>query len=315
MNNGIELAPERPFSYKTWFIWSVLCFIFAFTSIPFVMSLQGDSLAKALGDDVTLSLTNLMIINATINGVMCIVLGGLGLLMASRIGLGSPFIEKAVRGEAIKHNFGFYVAISIAAGLAVSAGLIVVDGLIFGQPFTQILDPTGVDLTGKRPPFWQGFIAAFSAGILEETLFRLFGMTLIMWLLQFVVRSEAKHNLFTFMIANIIMAIVFALSHITNLALFEVQPTSAIILRILVLNSILALPFGWLYYRYGLETAVIAHIVTDIIVAGVGTFASNAATGQDALLIYILAHVVLLAIAGAIGYTSKVTQTTAPLSA
>ena len=295
---AITLATKRKFSIKTWLVWSVICFIFAFTSVPFVMNLQGDRIAQTLSE-MPFSIPVLMTINAGINGIIAIILSGFGLLMASRIGLGLPFIEKAINKKPIWHKTGKYIAIGMVAGLFVSALVIEVDALIFAQPLTNILEPTGVDLRGLRPAFWQGFLAAFSAGVIEETLFRLFAMTLFLWIGHWLSKNEDNRpTLIVFVIANLLAALLFALTHIGNLSLFEVEPTTAIIIRILVLNSILALPMGWLYWRFGLETAVIGHTTTDIIVVGVGTLASNANTQNEALVIYVIAHLILLSIAG-----------------
>lgn len=41
--------------------------------------------------------------------------------------------------------------------------------------------------------------------------------------------------------------------------------TSIVVVRALVLNGIAGLLFGWLYWRRGLEAAVIAHFATDIV--------------------------------------------------
>lgn len=45
------------------------------------------------------------------------------------------------------------------------------------------------DILAKRyatgqidPPAWQGLLASFSAGVTEETIFRLFGLSLLAWL-------------------------------------------------------------------------------------------------------------------------------------
>jgi len=45
-----------------------------------------------------------------------------------------------------------------------------------------------------------------------------------------------------------------------------------IITRGLVLNGIAGLVFGWLYWKYGLESAMLAHFFTDIIVYTVNPF-------------------------------------------
>ncbi|MCL2496566.1 MAG: hypothetical protein FWF04_04030, partial [Clostridiales bacterium] len=42
--------------------------------------------------------------------------------------------------------------------------------------------------------------------------------------------------------------------------------TAAVVIRAIVLNSAGAIIFGWLYWKYGFESAVIAHFSTDILI-------------------------------------------------
>ena len=41
--------------------------------------------------------------------------------------------------------------------------------------------------------------------------------------------------------------------------------TPALITRTIVLNSLAGIAFGWLYWRRGLEAAMLAHFSTDIV--------------------------------------------------
>ncbi|KAB8135771.1 CPBP family intramembrane metalloprotease [Gracilibacillus oryzae] len=51
---------------------------------------------------------------------------------------------------------------------------------------------------------WQGLLAMFYGGITEELMLRLFGMTLIVWLLARITKKDAI----------ILMAIIFAIGHL-----------------------------------------------------------------------------------------------------
>lgn len=60
-------------------------------------------------------------------------------------------------------------------------------------------------------------------------------------------------------------AVLFGLAHIPNATHFV--PFSGLVLaRALILNGVAALVFGWLYWRKGLEAAMLAHFSADIVV-------------------------------------------------
>jgi hypothetical protein len=43
-----------------------------------------------------------------------------------------------------------------------------------------------------------------------------------------------------------------------------------VIVRTIVLNALLGIPFGWLYWRWGLEYAMLAHFCADLVLHGMG---------------------------------------------
>jgi membrane protease YdiL (CAAX protease family) len=62
----------------------------------------------------------------------------------------------------------------------------------------------------------------------------------------------------------VIAAIVFGLGHLPATAM-AMEITPAVILRAVLLNGILGVVFGWLFYRKGLEFAMISHFSVDIV--------------------------------------------------
>ncbi|MEC4819581.1 MAG: CPBP family intramembrane glutamic endopeptidase, partial [Scytonema sp. PMC 1069.18] len=288
MLSGKLLLP-RKFSFKTWQIWSFICFFCAFAAVPFLLTLQGDFLAENMGEDNPFSIEVLMLVNAGINAVLCVVLAGIGLWIASRLGLGLPLIEDALNETYDRKKIMRFGAIAILAGLVVSALIIALDAVVFLQPLTRILEPPGIDLTSSRPTFWKGILAAFSAGVVEETIYRLFGLSLLIWVGFRLRKTDDGYPLsVVFLVANVIIAVVFGVSHISNLAMFDVELTTPIVIRLVVLNGLGALIFGWLYWRFGLETAVVAHVVTDIILQGVGSLVAHSETIPYALFVYVI---------------------------
>lgn len=123
----------------------------------------------------------------------------------------------------------------------------------------------GLNLQTSQPAAWKGFLASFYGAIAEEVLLRLFVMSLFAWLGSFNSKtSEGKPTNATFWIANILAAVLFGLGHLPATA--TILPlTPLVVTRAIVLNGIGGIAFGYLYWKRGLESAMIAHFSADIV--------------------------------------------------
>ena len=64
--------------------------------------------------------------------------------------------------------------------------------------------------------------------------------------------------------ANVIAAGLFGLGHLPATAAL-IPITGVVVVRAVVLNGTAALAFGWLFRRNGIETAMVAHFVADVV--------------------------------------------------
>lgn len=110
------------------------------------------------------------------------------------------------------------------------------------------------------PPKWASIAGSVFGGINEEVLLRLFFFTLIYFLLC-KVNSKQWVSLW---VTNVIVAILFGVLHFP--AAMNIAPLNTFeVTRILLLNGIPGLAFGWLYATRGFYAAAIAHFTTDIV--------------------------------------------------
>jgi membrane protease YdiL (CAAX protease family) len=136
-------------------------------------------------------------------------------------------------------------------------------------PSTAIGAALGLPLLLGAGPIYAGpapsefFLRALSAGITEEIFFRLGLMTLFAWILRsFVSKSgSAEPSLST---ANILAAILFAAAHLPGHATSD-SATWNMVMGILLFNGFAGIVMGWLYSRYGLLSAVLAHFLGDVV--------------------------------------------------
>ncbi|NJN80495.1 MAG: CPBP family intramembrane metalloprotease, partial [Anaerolineales bacterium] len=65
-------------------------------------------------------------------------------------------------------------------------------------------------------------------------------------------------------IANILAAVAFGVGHLPTAALIF-PLTTLVVIRIILLNSLGGIIFGWLYQTRGIESAMVAHFSADIV--------------------------------------------------
>ena len=122
-----------------------------------------------------------------------------------------------------------------------------------------------LNLQNAQPAAWKGFLASFYGGIAEEILLRLLVMSFFAWLGRFVSKTpEGKPTSMVFWTANILAAILFGLGHLPATRLLF-PPTPLVITRAILLNGIGGVIFGWLYWKRGLEAAMISHFSADLV--------------------------------------------------
>lgn len=184
---------------------------------------------------------------------------GFGLWISHRIGLGSPYVESWLSGMAAPQATGLLIA--LVMGIIVGAVLLAAD---FG--FLPYWPQALRDMTLKTT-LPENFLASLYGGINEELLVRLFGFSLVSWLLLFVFHQ----TIVVFWIANIITTILFGLGHLPALkGLLGTVPRTMIV-RSLLLNAPVGLVCGWLFWTYGIEAAMVAHFSADIVYHVFGT--------------------------------------------
>ena len=140
--------------------------------------------------------------------------------------------------------------ISAAGGLA----LILPDLLVFGR-----YEPALLDVFSVKPTIPYLLATVTYGAVIEEVMLRLFMMSLVAFVLH-VLFERRREGVGTAVLvaANVVSALLFAVAHLpANNMMFGLTPV--IVLRCILLNGVFGLAFGWLYCRYGLRYAKIAH--------------------------------------------------------
>jgi hypothetical protein len=259
----IILKTKRPWNWKVFLVLVGLIIPAVFAVVPFTFY----QLNTYGGIGTNAVKWQALVGDAMITGMITIVLGGIGLAIANRIGLGMPLVEGWARPKPVLYNFRSAVSISWIAGVSVALGVLLLESLVFAPPMLALFEKIGYTVPegAVTPPFY-GFLAAFSAGITEETTFRLFGLSLLAWLGGLLYRSsDGRPKLGVLWTANFLFALAFGAMHLPAAGPLGWPINTLIVTRTLVLNGIGGLVLGWLFWTLGLETAMLAHFFGDII--------------------------------------------------
>ncbi|MFI4958739.1 MAG: type II CAAX prenyl endopeptidase Rce1 family protein [Lysobacterales bacterium] len=110
---------------------------------------------------------------------------------------------------------------------------------------------------------WRGALASFYGGIVEEIECRLLLVSLFVWLLAWLNGQQARP--WMFVVAIVLAALLFGAGHLPAAFAIGVAHTPLAIARIVPLNALVGLIAGGLFWKYGLEHAMLAHFCADLV--------------------------------------------------
>lgn len=201
---------------------------------------------------ITLPKWVLGLANAGIILVLYGVLGLAGYWFATKVGLPKVYREDA--------RWRDWFTLPLLYGLALGAVVVGIDR------FFASISPK-IDF--PHPAFPYSLIAAVTAAIGEEILFRFFILGWWAFLLNLIMRRWGANRL-ALWVANVLAALAFAAGHLpAAMLLFDVsspaQIPTTVILEIFLLNGILGLAAGEQYIQNGLVAAIGVHFWADIV--------------------------------------------------
>lgn len=255
----------RPgFPWRLWGILVAAILVSVILITPYVLSLQQFSLQDA---ELPMPLYLLLPLQWAQSVILYGIIAALGLIIARRIGLGLPFLESWLAGRPDWALVRRFLIPAIVVGVLAGGAIVLLDYTVFGPRLAAELAALG---QSEQPtlgaPAWQGFLASFYGGITEEILLRLFVLSLVAWIGGFVNRTATgRPGLTALWIANIVAAVLFGLGHLPATAAAGLPLDALVITRAIVLNGIGGLAFGWFYWTYGLEAAMVSHFSADIV--------------------------------------------------
>jgi membrane protease YdiL (CAAX protease family) len=232
--------------------------------LPYILELQSSILLTL---DLPIPLPALIALQIFQSALLFAIMIFAGMFFASRVGLGIPILDSLTRGEPVAERARALLPLSILLGVIVTLIVLGLEVFVFQPALMKELgvSAAALNLQTSQPAAWKGFLASFYGGIAEEIQLRLLVMSFFAWLGRFISKTpEGKPTNLVFWIANILAAVLFGLGHLPTMASL-VPLTALVIVRTVVLNGLLGILFGWLYWKRGLEAAMISHFSADIV--------------------------------------------------
>jgi membrane protease YdiL (CAAX protease family) len=251
-------------NWRVFFLLWITAILSLIAVLPYILELQSSTLLTL---DLPIPLPALIALQIIQSAILFAIIIFAGMYLASRVGLGTPILDSATRGEPVADRVRAILPLSIVLGVIATLIVLGLEVFVFQPALMKELGDTAaaLNLQTSQPAAWKGLLASFYGGIAEEIQLRLFVMSFFAWLGRFISKTpEGKPTSAVFWIANILAALLFGLGHLPTMASL-VPLTPLVIARTVALNGLLGIIFGWLYWRRGLEAAMISHFSADIV--------------------------------------------------
>jgi hypothetical protein len=190
------------------------------------------------GTPLRFSMTTLIVIQISSSVIFAAIFAAAGAILAPRIGF------RACLADVSMKNWAFWVILKRPFFYGASIGFA-------GAVIACLVSPDFIDYLNRYP-----FLTRLLGGLTEEVIVRWGFMTTITWALWRIFQHGTgipKESLIWFGV--FLSQILFAAGHIPNLINFGITNPIRPVMTIFFIS----LPWGWLFWKYGLESAFIAH--------------------------------------------------------
>jgi membrane protease YdiL (CAAX protease family) len=224
-----------------------LCIVATFMVLPYTIALMSPALAHML----TPVLWVVQIVQSTVIFAVAIFFG---MRLSKRVEFTMPVFE----GKKPVRYIQSILPVSVGMGILGGFFIIACSFLFPSLSLTFLKAEMSVDI-------WKRIFASFYGGFAEEIVFRLFLMTLFVWIVtKFTKKKDGRPTDTGIWISIVVSSIIFGLGHL-GITGSIAAITPLVVIRAVLLNGVSVI-FSWLYWKKGLESAMIAHFSSDIVI-------------------------------------------------
>lgn len=247
--------------FKIAVLLAVICFLGGIFVVPYQLNsmkvLLPEQFEMAM-NSIAIPFPFLVLLSAIQLTVIAFIAAYIGVKLSRKTRLSLPILDALFKKEAIRID-KTGVILAILFGVMTSFIIIGADRFYYQYE---------IEVIGQNEPQFSllGLIASvLYGGVFEEVLTRLFFMTLLVWIMMILFRkSSSTLNSAFYWVAIILAAALFAAGHLPATEVLFGELNTTIIIRSFLLNGIGGIFFGYLYWKRGIEYAILSHMFTHI---------------------------------------------------
>src|ERR1700754_1516185 len=184
-----------------------------------------------------------------------------GVVLTPRLGLSAPFAESLAAGRSDVPALRSQIIPGVIGALI--GGLAILLTSIVTKPF---LPAETIALAEKFANVVPIPTRLLYGGVTEELLMRWGLMTFFVWgVWRLFQRRYDKPTSVCFVGGIMLSAFIFGLGHLPVAVTLLGQVTVALVTFVIVANSAFGIVTGYLYWKYGLESAIVAHMLGHVV--------------------------------------------------
>jgi membrane protease YdiL (CAAX protease family) len=231
-------------------------------SLGFIGILSSISLIPQLTslspEPLPISIFWVQVISVIQSSVLLLLMVALGCVFAKRVSLATPIIDRLCGVSTHLPKLTDILLPAIFGG--------VVGGICLVVFFYLLADFLPIDYLQAsehfNPPRYTKLLYG---GITEEILVRWGLMSFFSWCCYKVCQTNtSKVNLYNYVFAILLSALLFGVGHLPVALMLTETPNIYFYLYIIVGNALFGCIAGWLFYKRGLECAMLAHMVAHL---------------------------------------------------
>jgi hypothetical protein len=183
-----------------------------------------------------------------------------GVLLSPKVNLAAPAFEAVARSRSFITALKSQIIPGVIAGLI--AAVVIVLSWAFLRPFMPVEFVTRAEAFNRLVPLPTRLLYG---GITEEILLRWGLLTLLVWAAwRIFQRGRPQPGAVCFIGAILISSIVFGVGHLPVAVAIGGPLILPVVAYVVTANSVFGLIAGYLYWRKGLEAAIMAHMMAHV---------------------------------------------------
>jgi Type II CAAX prenyl endopeptidase Rce1-like len=191
-----------------------------------------------------------------------------GTRLAPAIGLSAPAAEALAKGGSPGRALKPQIIPGLISGVATGIAIIVIWVLVKSS-----LPEMFVTRAEKLSVIMPLLTRILYGGITEELLLRWGLMTFLVWVpWRLFQRGQGRPRPIIFWTAILTSAVLFGIGHLPMVSFLGVEFSVAIVMYVVIVNSLFGLIAGFLYWLRGLEAAIIAHMSVHLVLVSATSF-------------------------------------------